>query len=90
MIWRDICKKNSTPDKKRINQFKSHSKLNLPNSVDKIEFDDHSRLDLENSDRKKFTKINCVQSKLSTLLHQIGKEYKDLSKEERIRKIEEE
>lgn len=34
--------------------------FNLPNSVDKIEFDERSRLETEHSERKKFTKINCV------------------------------
>ncbi|CAD8126958.1 unnamed protein product [Paramecium sonneborni] len=48
-----------------------------------------SRVQTENSDKRKFIKIKPVQSKLSTLLIQIGKEFTGLTKEERLKKIEE-
>ncbi|CAK60600.1 unnamed protein product (macronuclear) [Paramecium tetraurelia] len=76
-------------DEARATKGFSHIKSHIYQSSIEREAES-SRVQTENSERRKFIKIHQpVQSKLSTLLTKIGKEFQGLTKEERIKKIEE-
>ncbi|CAD8046205.1 unnamed protein product [Paramecium sonneborni] len=88
MVQSDNIKYINTPDRKRDIKGFSQIKSNIyQSSVEKET--ESSRVQTENSDKRKFIKMKPVQSKLSTLLTNIGKEFSGLTKEERIKKIEE-
>ncbi|CAD8142689.1 unnamed protein product [Paramecium octaurelia] len=76
-------------DEGRATKGFSHVKSHIYQSSIERETES-SRVQTENSEKRKFIKIQPpVQSKLSTLLTKIGKEFQGLTKAERIKKIEE-
>ncbi|CAD8044047.1 unnamed protein product [Paramecium primaurelia] len=88
MVNSENAKFIHTPDRRREKKGYSQIKSNIYQSSIEKETE-CSRVQTENSDKRKFIKIQPVQSKLSTLLTLIGKEFQGMTKEERLKKIEE-
>ncbi|CAD8131992.1 unnamed protein product [Paramecium pentaurelia] len=88
MVQSENVKFIHSPDERRIKKGFSHVKSHIYQSSIEKETE-CTRVQTENSEKRKFIKIQPVQSKLSTLLQKIGKEFQGLTKEERLKKIEE-
>ncbi|CAK78694.1 unnamed protein product (macronuclear) [Paramecium tetraurelia] len=88
MVLSENAKLIQTPDRRREKKGFSQIRSNIYQSSIEKETE-CSRVQTENSDKRKFIKIQPVQSKLSTLLTMIGKEFQGMTKEERLKKIEE-